>query len=141
MCIKSAGITENVHKICRYYKKCAQNLQVLLKMYRKSAGRCRKSAGIIENMQKICRSRFKVVIIALSAQSMDVNHVLCGIPPYPPSSHWFLITDHCLPFVNTSLLIKRCKRNHITCKYVQHTSVLVSMVFFPVLAIMDLSDQ
>ena len=72
---------------------------------------------------------------------MDVNHVLRGIPPYPPSSHWFLIKDIVYPFVNTILLIKRCKRNYITYEYVQHALVLVSKVFIPVLAIMDLTDQ
>ena len=56
MCIKStgiAGIAENLpaeylQKICRCYRKCAENLQVLQNI-------CRKSAGITENVQKICR--------------------------------------------------------------------------------------
>ena len=29
MCRKSAGITENIQEICRYNRKCAENLQVL----------------------------------------------------------------------------------------------------------------
>ena len=45
---RSAGINENVHKICGYYRISAENLQVLQKM-------CRRSAGIAENVQKICK--------------------------------------------------------------------------------------
>ena len=41
MCRKSAGITENIQEIGRYYRKYTGNLQVLQKM-------CRKFAGIAE---------------------------------------------------------------------------------------------
>ena len=52
---KSAGITANVQrtcralqKICRYSRKYAEYLQVLLKI-------CRKSADVTANVQRICR--------------------------------------------------------------------------------------
>ena len=53
MCRKSAGITENVQKLCRYYRKGAENLQVLQKMCIKSAG-ITKCAENLQVSQKIC---------------------------------------------------------------------------------------
>ena len=61
MCKRSASIPENVQKICRvlqkicsYYRKYTENLQVLLKMCTKSATPCTFS-GILADFATPCR--------------------------------------------------------------------------------------
>ena len=77
MCRRSAGINENVHKICGYYRISAENLQVLQKM-------CRRSAGIAENVQKICRYCRKCaedlqVLQKMCRRSAGIHQLSCEI--------------------------------------------------------------
>ena len=103
MCRKSAGITENLQKICRQCRKSAENLQLLqkicrycrksaaiaenLQVLRKCAGitenlqvlrkMCRKSAGIAENvqvLQKICRTSVDIAELGQSGQQMPHSY-------------------------------------------------------------------
>ena len=83
---KYAATAENVQvlqkmkKICRYCRKCAENMEKICRYCRKSASiagnlqvlqkMCRKSAGIAENVQKICRKSVGVAELGQLGQQI-----------------------------------------------------------------------
>ena len=80
------GVAENLQllqKICSYYKKCAEKLQVLLKM-------CTKSASIPENVHKISNALQKMCIKSVSIPNNRSERLLLVLTSHV-TSHWMFV--------------------------------------------------